>query len=188
MLDKIEEMEKVNTKLLKTISESKNENFDNVDNIKSDIKKDIPKSFDDNDMRKDLLDFVESNSFYDIQNSFSDDYENNQKDKNDNIESNFNNISNTNYQDIINNNIINNDSSIKNNNIIKKNDNITLQNSKYDKMSKSTVYYSDSANENMKTIKRDSWKYDNDTITSGNIPIEGSLYAYDNSESNYAAI
>jgi len=177
ILQKIDDMQKINNKLQEAFKQTQKQS-----NIKPEIEKTEKQEIDrvekttDNDMRQDLLNFVESSSFYEPIKSFGENkilpQETKQYD-----EPGFLNISKDNE---VNNTIITKDSPMR--------DNITLKNSKYDKLSNSRVYYSTTANQKYRTIKNDHWLHKNDTITSGNVPIEGSLYAYDQNECNFAAL
>lgn len=185
ILQKMSDIQNENFKLQETINNTtkitpKSKQLPIEDVIIEDIEDNIDKT---TDMRDDLLKFVESSSFYEPVKSFGHNKILPQETTYSN-EPGFLNISKDNElkEDIEKSDTI----------VYTKDkphrDNVTLKNSKYDKMSNSRVYYSTTANDKHRTIKRDSWKYDKDTISSGNIPIEGSLFAYDQNECNFAAI
>ena len=190
ILQKMNDMENENFKLLQAVKSQKSPNKSENDSDNEYKDEDVSNEEEENqgyadetDMRQDLLNFVESSSFYEPVQSFG-------KNKilpeatssSQNNQPGYLNISKDNEV-----NIQPMDSKQVTNDYPKR-DNVTLKNSKYDKMSNSRIYYSTTANDKYRTIKSDQWKYDKDTITSGNVAIEGSLFAYDQNECHYAAL
>lgn len=146
----------------------------------------------DEDMKKDLLDFVESSSFYDRAESYEsvEDREENFTDKYSD-EPDFLKLSNDNVikteedknDELV---LLGSDDYEKKSSPI--DDKLSLESSILDKQTNQLVYYSQSkGNDKTRTIKKDHWVYKNDKIQNGG-EIDNGLFAFDMGESMYAAI
>lgn len=166
--------------------------YDDLNVVVDRLKNPLTIQQEEDDMKKDLLDFVESSSFYDGSESYEsvEDREENFTDKYSD-EPNFLKLSNDNVikteedknDELV---LLGSDDYEKKSAPI--DDKLSLESSILDKQTNQLVYYSQSnGNDKTRTIKKDHWVYKNDKIQNGG-EIDNGLFAFDMGESMYAAI